>query len=493
MKGMGHFIVVAAAIVACAADWPMLGRTGDRNPVSLETNAPLDWRIQTDTAPSRNIKWSVKVESGSRAIGGPVVSGGYVWVGCTDNDPDLKVDNAVLACFRVADGKLMYRHVSPRLPNFPDDWPGQSLSGSPLIEGDRLWFCNNRREVICLDLAPLHNGTGLPREVWKVDMIARFKIHPRAIMIPGHDTHGSPAGHKDFLYVPTGNSMGNAAVTVVDLKAPELVCLRKDSGKVVWTDNSPGKERMLGHYASPTVVSISGVAQVIHPQSDGWVRSFDAETGKLIWKFDSNRKTPSGKFNGGDLDTELNSVVAAPVHANGRIYFATGRDPESNYAPGRLFCIDPTKKGDISPEFIDDTQQKKNKPNPNSGVVWQFDGKDLKEAERMHLSMSSVAIHDGLVISADGYGVVHCLDEKTGKLYWVHVLKDPGHGNPLVVDGKIYVATDSGDVHILEFSKTKKLIAKHEMNTSMIAPPVFANGVLYVLSNRSLTAIFQKR
>ena len=58
---------------------------------------------------------------------------------------------------------------------------------------------------------------------------------------------------------------------------------------------------------------------------------------------------------------------------------------------------------------------------------------------------------------------------------------------------QIYVALDSGEVHILEFSKTKTLLAKHEMNESMIAPPVFANGVLYILSNRSLTAIFQKR
>ena len=232
---------------------------------------------------------------------------------------------------------------------------------------------------------------------------------------------------------------------------------------------------------------------MIHPQSDGWVRSFDSDTGKLIWKFDSNPKNPTGAFNTFDEDNTLNSVVATPVHANGRIYFATGRDPESNFGPGRLFCIDPTKKGDISPEFIDDIQRKKNKPNPNSGVVWQFDGKELKEAERMHLSMSSVAVHDGLVISVDGYGVVHCLDEKTGKQYWVHGLKDSQFSNPLVVDGKIYVASQSGNVHILEFSKTKTVLAKHEMDTAMIAPPVFANGVLYILSRKSLTAIFQKR
>ena len=31
--------------------------------------------------------------------------------------------------------------------------------------------------------------------------------------------------------------------------------------------------------------------QVIVPQSDGWVRAFDPETGKKLWEFDINAKT----------------------------------------------------------------------------------------------------------------------------------------------------------------------------------------------------------
>ena len=59
---------------------------------------------------------------------------------------------------------------------------------------------------------------------------------------------------------------------------------------MVWKDASPGKEMMYDHFASPLVVESAGKGQVIHPQADGWVRSFDAATGKLIWKFDTNAK-----------------------------------------------------------------------------------------------------------------------------------------------------------------------------------------------------------
>ncbi len=36
-----------APMCACTADWPMLGRTEARNPVSPESGAPTYWRVGT--------------------------------------------------------------------------------------------------------------------------------------------------------------------------------------------------------------------------------------------------------------------------------------------------------------------------------------------------------------------------------------------------------------------------------------------------------------
>src|SRR5687767_1124624 len=167
-------VVVAIGIILAmsAADWPMGGRDATRNPASPETGAPTDWQIPTDDKRARNIRWSAAV--GTRAIGGPVVANGLVWVGTNNEDPldaAVKGDRGVLACFRESDGKFLYQYASPRLEldKMIADWPGSGSGGSPVAEADRVWFVTNRREVVCLDTKPLSEGRGPARVVWKYD------------------------------------------------------------------------------------------------------------------------------------------------------------------------------------------------------------------------------------------------------------------------------------------------------------------------------------
>jgi len=150
---------------------------------------------------------------------------------------------------------------------------------------------------------------------------------------------GSPAIYKDLLFVPTGNGVDADHPGAVKVRAPEApspVCLNKRTEKVVWKDNSPGKEGYGGNHASPLIVDIAGKVQVIHPQADGWVRSFEALTGKLVWKFDSNRKEAKWDW----LDnqgTARHVVVATPVYAEKYVYFGAGREaakPSSRYFRG---------------------------------------------------------------------------------------------------------------------------------------------------------------
>jgi len=110
----------------------------------------------------------------------------------------------------------------------------------------------------------------------------------------------------------------------------------------------------------------------------------------------------------------------------------------------------------------------------------------------MHLSASSVAVHKGLVIATDFSSHLHCLDENTGKQLWSHDPKGQVLGHPLIVDGNIYLGNDNGDVLVLALQKSKKLVAKNEMDNIIRAPQVFANGVLYVLTEKALFAISQR-
>ncbi|MGL6075243.1 MAG: PQQ-binding-like beta-propeller repeat protein, partial [Fimbriiglobus sp.] len=61
----------------------------------------------------KNIRWTANV--GSRAIGGPVVANGLVWVGTNNEsllDPKITDDRGVYACFRESDGRFLGQYAS---------------------------------------------------------------------------------------------------------------------------------------------------------------------------------------------------------------------------------------------------------------------------------------------------------------------------------------------------------------------------------------------
>lgn len=479
--------LLANLTLALAEDWPMRGRNQSRNAVVPNGVGPTDWQVAGDGGPAKNVRWTAPL--GTNSWGDPVIAGGLVWVGTNNPYPGEGQwdDASVLMCFDEDDGQLLYKYVSPRLPGrigINPDWPGSSLASSPLIEGNRLWFCTNHFEVVCLDVAPLMLRTGEPKVVWKVDLRSQLGIVPLAVHIGSHLSHCSIAGYRDLIYVNTANgAAGDLTVPAPD--APSFVCLQKSDGAVRWKDNSPGKDIMFAQHGSPLVAEVMGRAQVIMGQGDGWVRGFDALTGELLWKFDINPKKAKRGYRFG----ELSDLVGIPVFHEGRVFFATGRTVEACEGQGRACCVDPSKRGDISSELADEPGV--GRPNPNSGVVWEYRGGPNRGDLRMSLTQSSVVIHNGLLVVPDCHGgIIHCLHARSGKLVWTH---DAGEGailgSPLIVGDKVYVAHNDGFVLILELSREKRLIAKREMGNAIDAGAAFANGVLYVMTRDKLFAI----
>lgn len=494
-----------------AADWPQWGGGPTRNAVSRETGAPTDFffDVTEDEKPgkaARGIAWSADL--GSNTVIPPVVADGLVWVGTNARYPkDDKAkdwDGGVLMCFRESDGKLLWKHRSPRLSGkgvaWAEDFPHAALGSCPLVEGDRLWYVNNRTEVVCFDIGPLKKGTGEPREVWKLDLRKEFGVFP-ALPLMHRGFGASVASDKDRLYVVTHNGADLSSRTVPKPDAPSLVCLEKATGKVRWKDNSPGKNVLEHQTSSPLVVEVGGKAQAIVGQGDGWLRSFDAATGELIWRCDLNPKDAEWETGGSG---NRNYVVATPVFYDGKVYIPTGMQPEAGTGPANLYCVDPTKKGDVSREL--DAGPMKGKPNPNSAVVWWTPWKVPADAPRIIVgkkmrdllrdtrdyyygrTLASVTAHDGLVYAAELDGRVYCFDAKTGKLYWVEDTKGSVWGQPLWADGKVYVAADS-DLFVLAHGKEKKVVAKVALPGWGHALPVFANGTLYVTTDTTLYAV----
>lgn len=184
---------------------------------------------------------------------------------------------------------------------------------------------------------------------------------------------------------------------------------------------------------------------------------------------------------------------------------------------GGLVCIDPTKRGDVSSELavgadgqplprrrvqaVDPKIGEKAIPNRNSALVWEYVRCGTEFQDQMHRSIGSVVIAKGLVIAADNGGIVHCLDAKTGRRHWSYdTMASAVLASPLIVDDRVYVGTQDGEVIIFRISPDPavalpKLTGKDESPQAILmdepceSSPIFADGALYLATRSRLYAI----
>lgn len=441
----------------------MWGGTPDRNMVSNMKGLPTSW----DLAKKKNVKWVAAL--GSQTYGNPVVAGGTVFIGTNNEaprDPKQSGDRGVLMAFRQTDGEFLWQATSEKLAaGRVNDWPFQGVCSSPLVEGDKLYYVTNRCEVVCLDTQGFRDkendgpfktekltGDRDGDVVWKYDMMEEVGAFPHNM------SNSSPVSFGDLIYVSTSNGQDESHVNVPSPKAPSIIAINKKTGKLVWEDNSVGERILHGQWAAPTVGKIGGVDQVVMGQGDGWVRGYEALTGKKLWEFDTNPKDSV-------WPKTRNELISTAVILDNVVYIANGQDPEHGEGVGHMYAIDATKRGDIT----------------QTGRLWHYD--------KIRRSISSPAIHDGLIYYPDFSGFLHCLDAKTGKPYWVHDMFAAVWGSPLLVDGKVYLGDEDGDVVIMQAGREKKVLGEMNMGSSVYSTPVPAGGALFIANRNQLFAL----
>lgn len=513
-------------------DWNQWGGAPLRNSV-VNAKVPTEWEIgefDADTGAwvkegSKNIKWVALL--GSQTYGNVVVANGKVSVGTNNGAAYLKrfpadIDLGVLACFDEGEGRFLWQDNSEKLhTGRVHDWPLMGICSSPLVEGDRLYYVTSRGEVKCLDTEGFtddENDGPFTKEqvtekdeadvIWVLDMMSALGVSQHNM------ANCSITSAGDYLFVLTSNGVDDAHINLPSPNAPSFIAVDKRNGKVLWTDNSPGPNVLHGQWSSPAYAVIGDVPQVIMPGGDGWLYGFDARgeggKSKLLWKFDCNPKESKYTLGG---RADRNHLIATPVIYNNRVFVGVGEDPEHGDGVGHLWCVDPTKRGDVSPELVYNTNNpetpiphKRNqalvksegdfsRPNPNSAAVWHYanndkngDGKfDFEET--MHRTCGTVAIKDDLVVIADFSGLVHCLDANTGKPHWTHDMLAASWGSPLIAGEHVYIGDEDGDVSIIKLAKELDVVGEINMGSAVYSTPIVSNGVLYITSKSYLFAI----
>lgn len=532
------------------SDHTMFGGTLDRNMVNTVDKGIPDAIDPEGPATIWKAGMGSRAYGGPIVAGGKVFVGTNNEGNPPRNKRDIDkagdpIDKGILLCFDEKSGKFLWQAVHDKLPSGQvHDWPKEGLCSTPAVEGDRVYYVSNRCTVVCADANGMTNGKqGKPLQfidlatkkpkpgyadptdadiLWEFDMMGTLNVFPHNM------SAASPLIVGDILFVVTANGVDEGHINIPAPEAPSFLALDKKTGKLLWKSSAPGKNIMHGQWSNPVYAEIDGVRQVIFPGGDGWLHSFVPETGEVIWKFDCNPKDAVYELGGTGTKSDF---IGTPVVHDGKVYIGIGQDPEHTTGIANFYCIAPKKasKGDISKTTIEgrdkDGKPINEKPNPNSAEVWRFGGvegrKWAQRDFRFGRTMSTACIIDDVLYISELAGFLHCLDAKTGKHFWQFDTKASIWGSPYYVDGKILLANDQGDLFVFKHEKKhdvydevaaaqnaptmkaareemkkvrtavekKYLLSKTEFDAPIRSTPIVANGVLYVMTEKTLYAI----
>lgn len=495
-------LLLALTPALLADDWPMWGRTADRNMVGNAKNLPTEihaGEIDSDTEEvdlksAKNIIWAAKL--GSQTYGNTTVADGKVYVGTNNEsprDPKQKGDRGVMMVFDEKTGDFLWQLIIPKLgAGKVSDWEYVGLCSSPAIEGKKAWVVTNRGEIVCLDTEGMANGNdgpfkdeskymtpkgGEPVEVngehadilWIYDMREELGIFPHNV------SSCSPVIVDGILYTATSNGVDWSHTNIPAPLAPSLIALDAEKGTLLGEEISGVSERVLhASWSSPAFGKLGSKDRVVWGGGDGFVYAYEPkpvmdegegfEILKELWRYDAN--PPEYREKDGEPIKYAtfrgpSEVIGTTVIHNDHVYAIIGQDPEHGDGVGMLSCLDAGGK-----------------------PVWTF-----KDVGR---SISTLSIADGLVYAAEYDGDLHCLDAKTGKSHWKHETFSRIWGSTLAADGKVFLPTEDGEVHVLAAGTGKKEIGLYEFGAPIYSSPVVANNVLYIATMTHLYAIGTK-
>ena len=325
-------------------DWTQWCGSASRNMASSAIHLPekFDEATSDKSEGLANVKWVAPL--GDKTLGSPIISGGRVYIGGILNPRGNRDPAAVLWCFNEADGKLLWRMVSPNIR----DLYGLDMGGicsTPTVEGDRVYLLGHLGDVLCLDAKGLSGGNQGPfagseryfawnrirlkSEIasdgsrmleyspgdpatpspWDANVLWRFDMLDQARCWPYNALNAAILVRGDYLYVSTCSTISSyadgSARPIAEWKqkngkeaydSPSLIVLDKHTGKLLARDHAGiFQETFHGAHASPAFGEVDGKTLLFYGAGNGTCYAFDPDftpgTGdspgelKLVWKF----------------------------------------------------------------------------------------------------------------------------------------------------------------------------------------------------------------
>jgi outer membrane protein assembly factor BamB len=228
-----------------------------------------------------------------------------------------------------------------------------------------------------------------------------------------------------------------------------LYCLDAASGKIVWQHS---RLPYRSCYGAPLLWDRPDGGHDLVVASTREITGYDPDTGKVNWNWEW--KHPYSSF--------PLRVTGSPVVSDDMIFAYSGD------GGGARYMVAVKLYGKSS--------------NPEPKMVWD-NRKDFPY-------VPCLLVYDGKLFFVNDKGIAGCYEPETGKSIAKLRLPDANiTSSPIIVGGKIYAATEGGDVFVLSADNSLKLLATNTIGERIRATPAVANNRLYIRGQQYLYCI----
>ena len=335
---------------------------------------------------------------------------------------------------------------------------------SPVINGNRVFFSGadeQARELYCYDLT---NGeklwtlaatgiSGSPSQMPKTtedtglaaSSVATNGKQVCAIFATGDilcsDMDGKQLWAKNlgvpdnhYGYASSLLIFGNVVIVQYDNQnSPKVVALDLATGAERWSKSRTEKVT----WSSPIIASAGNSPQLVLMGNPA-ITAYNPNNGEQLWR----------------VECLSGEVGASACSSNGIIFGA------SEYA--KLVAINGT----------------------DGSVLWESN-------EFLPEVASPVATKDNVYL-ATSYGVIAAFDTQTGELRKEHELNTEFYSSPVIAEGKIYLFSNDGKMHIFSANNDFNLINSFETGEKTFATPAFTDGKIVVRTEKSIYCVENK-
>jgi outer membrane protein assembly factor BamB len=333
---------------------------------------------------------------------------------------------------------------------------------SPIVWEDRVFLSGGDKEsleVYCFDT---ESGTLL----WRKPL--------------NNPDSNSSKGFKPFqdtgYAAPTMTTNGRYVYAI--FATGQLACF-DFSGNQIWIQDLGIPDNHYGH--SSSLLAYENLLIVQYDQStDARLLALDAVTGNTVWRVNRDIISWSSPIcvNTGN-QMELIVTNSEFVHSY---------DPITGVKLWEIKCL--SGEHGPSPAFADGMVVVANEYSSATGIRLGEEGAEAVWEYVFELpDASSPLATDKYVFLPTSYGIIACLDAKTGEALWDHKFDNGFYASPILAGNLVYALDFAGIMHIFEADKKFKSIGSYAVGEKSNCTPAIVGDNIYIRTENSLLCI----